>query len=42
MSDLLYQKQSQLEKMAADRSAQHMAWEQQLKQAREEAETSRR
>lgn len=42
MSDLLYQKQSQLEKMAAERSAQHMAWEQQLAIARDDAEKSRR
>ena len=42
MSDLLYQKQSQLEKMAAERSAQHLAWEQQLTLAKDDAEKSRR
>lgn len=41
MSDLLYQKQSQLEKMAAERSAQHMAYEQQLALARDETDSRR-
>lgn len=42
MSDILYQKQSQLERLAAERSAQHLAWEQQLALVRDDAEKVKR
>ena len=42
VTDLLYQKQSQIEKMAAERSARQMAWERDLASVREDAERVKR
>ena len=40
LAELLYEKQTQLEDLAADRKAQQMAWERQLAEARSEVEQS--
>lgn len=42
MTELLYEKQSLLERMAAERSAQQLAWEQQLSGLRDDAERVKR
>ena len=42
VTDLLYQKQSQIEKMVAERSARQMAWERELASVREDAERVKR
>lgn len=42
VTELLYEKQSLLEKMAAERSAQQLAWEQQMASVRDDAERARR
>lgn len=42
VTDLLYQKQSQVERVTAERAAQQMAWERELAAARDTAERTQR
>ena len=42
VTDLLYQKQSQIERVTAERSAQQMAWERELATARDSADRTQR
>ncbi len=42
VTDLLYQKQSQLERVMAERAAQQMTWERELATARDSAERTQR